>query len=433
MIRPEPTFSSPKITKLSLFAPENSSTEIETPKLAASDPNTNRALATLSNMTFGNQNNAVNEFKRGIDYEKNISQFILHFDHLLSQPRGNKATEEALALIEKSYKSQIENLLEEVNKLKLQNRMIERKLEFANKGLTGTENFGKLRFVKCSSESCKETIESKDSIINELKFQISQVEHENELFKAANDYQRNEIERMSHDITLNSSLKSQTQELQDDIGLLKQKIRLEETKALKATQDAQSMKSENMSLKLRSHNTSVFETNRTSPRDQSMLSLSEFRGNRSTVDWMMRRTLRGTDTTDSGTKDTSLSPLFSPVKNSNASMINCSRKGFQDVISGNTSLSKIVINQGTSLKMLNEYERLIQKEINTNPSSASKLSARLTEIKKIKGYYLEQENQKLVSLLNRQERERGADRNVEDESKILDDTDLEMSILKRDS
>ena len=98
------------------------------------------------------------------------------------------------------------------------------------------------------------------------------------------------------------------------------------------------------------------------------------------------------------------------------------------MFNGNVSLSRIVINQGTSLKTLNEYERLIQREIESNPGTAAKLSSRLTEIKKIKGFYLEQENQKLMAMLNKQHSERTVERK-ETNDKILDDTDLEMSLL----
>lgn len=427
--------ATPKIAKLNLFGLDNPSSEHETPKLHINlnECQSNRSSTTPLNASTGYHSSPLIEFKKSLDAEKNLSQFILHFDHLLSQPRGNKATEEALGLLEKSYKLQIESLLESVNQLKLEKAMVEKKLEIANKGLTGTENFGKLRFTKCQSDSCKVIMNSKDSTIQELEFQIKQLRHENELLKAANDYQRNEIEKMSHDISENRSLRAQIQELQDEISLLKQKIRLEESKAHKAHQEAQQIKSENISLKLRSHNNSFFELPRHGSGDQSMLSLSELKGgNKTTADWMARRTLRATEATDSGTKDSaSLSPLLSPVKNRNLSLMNGSKRDIQELMSGNVSLSKIVINQGTSLKMLNEYERLIQKEIDSNPSSAAKLNPRLTEIKKIKGYYLEQENQKLMALINKQQSERNAERKNLGE-KILDDTDLEMSILKKD-
>ena len=419
--------------KLNLINLDNTSVEVDSPKLQSpnvNDSSTNRSSGTVLNLSAVHHLSPVHEFKRGLENEKHLSQFILHFDHLLSQPRGNRATDNAIAVLERSYKLQIEALLEETNQLKLDKKILEKKLDQANKGLTGSEAFGKNRFNKCQSDNCKMTLDAKDSTISELEFQVSQLRTENNLLKSAIEFLTNELDKMTQDINENGALRSKVEELKDEINLMQQKLQMEEVRGSKASQEIQQIKSENVTLKLRSQNNSFFDLNRMpSSRDQSMLSLSDFKGGRTISEWASQRNLRGLELVDSSSNNkdsTQLSPL-NPMKSRTVSMFHHTRKESQDIFNGNTTLSKIVLSPGTSLKTLNDYERSILKEIEANPDSAAKLNARLVELRKIKAFYLEQENQKLMSLINTnrqssQLNEDAGDGNAID-NKILDDVE----------
>lgn len=348
----------------------------------------------------------VNDFKRSLENEKNLNHFMLKVDAVLCQPRGNRSTDRVLAVLEKNYKMQIESLLEETNQLKLDKKILEKRLDFASKGLTGSEVFGRARNNKCNSENCKMTLDAKDSTIKELEFQLAQVSNQNNFLKVANEYQKNEIERMTHDINENGLLRSQIEEYHDEINLLKEKLQMEESKHGKVTQEFQQVKNENISLRLRSQNNSFLELNRLNSvsRDQSILSMSDLKGNRTTAEWTSHRNIKCSELGDSGTKDTvHLNSTPNSIRNKNISLFHHSRKESNDFINASTNnLTRILNSPGTSLKTLNEYERSLLKKKETHPEDAAKISARLVELKKIKAFYLEQENLKLMSVLNKQ-------------------------------
>lgn len=429
--------------KLALIDLGSISSENETPKPqtpSLNEPGSNRSSVgtAVLNLSAVHHLAPVNEFKRGLENEKNLSQFILHFDHLLSQPRGNRATDNAIAVLERSYKLQIEALLEETNQLKLDKKILEKKLEQANKGLTGSEAFGKNRFNKCPSDNCRMTLEAKDSTIAELEFQISALRNENNLLKSANDFLSGELDKMAHDITENRNLRSKIEELHDEVNLLRQRLQMEAAKGNKAVQEVQQVKSENVTLRLRSQNSSFFDVHRMQSFDQSMMSIPDLKGSKSVADWASQRNLRVSEFADSSNsnKDSmQLSPL-NPVKNRTVSIFSHTRKE-SEIFNGNTTLSKIVLNPGTSLKTLNDYERSILKEIETNPDAATKLNSRLVELRKIKAFYLEEENRKLMYLINSNRQSSQPTDDANDgkvmDNKILDDVETYGGSTDRDA
>ena len=80
---------------------------------------THRSINSMHHLT------PVNDFKRSIENEKNIRQLMNKFESLASNPEASqpKAGDKLLSVMEKNYSLQIQTLLEEVNKLKLEKKI----------------------------------------------------------------------------------------------------------------------------------------------------------------------------------------------------------------------------------------------------------------------------------------------------------------------
>lgn len=395
MLQPELDTPITTDTNSNLTIIEGGISDSDSPKRSE---NINAATSKSPTVSNSNATPSTSPSKRA-DRWRHSTVSLLSLDRSDNKSREMRfLNEEALAKLEQNYKLQIDALLEQVHQLKIDKKIVEKKLEYANKGLSGNESFSKPRSSKCTSDQCSMILASKDSTIKELEFQVEKLTQENQILKAAIESQKNEIEKMSRDINENSFLKLQIQEARDEISLLKQRVSMEKSKTQRAGQEIRQVKSENVSLKLRSHNNSFLELVQASNYShvQSLASVPE---------WATKRNSQTGEFTGDGTKDTiyttSLSPLTTPVKRRNLSMLSGSKKDLSDFYNGKISPIRNGIGQYTSLKTLNEYERALQEEIKKKPDSAPKLNCRLMEIRKIKGFYLEQENQKLMSLVEK--------------------------------
>ena len=148
---------------------------------------THRSVNSMHHLT------PVNDFKRSIENEKNIRQLMNKFESLASNPEGShpKAGDKFLSVIEKNYSLQIQTLLEEVNKLKLEKKIFETKLASSMKTLPGSRTDLK----DSNIESYKMTIEAKNSTIKELEFQLQQLKNENSNLKIVNEIHKSELEK----------------------------------------------------------------------------------------------------------------------------------------------------------------------------------------------------------------------------------------------
>ncbi len=348
----------------------------------------------------------VKEFRKSLETEKSIRKLMFKLESL--DVPANAQNNSILGVLEKNYKLQIQTLLEEVNKLKLEKKIFEKKLEKVEKD----PNFRNLQRRSTYSESVhgdtdwKQTLEAKNSTIRELEFQVSQLKNENNALKTRLDGQSKQISELFERLAVSEDFKDLLEEKEEEIAYLREKLEGEETKHDKILQELAYLKNENIAMKLKSHNNSFAQmtTGATSlyhvpSKDQSFFSTVEKNGHyRASSD---TRCLLGAvlTFTEEGEESKGGSPH---VGSPNLMMMRSYRDATPERRNA-TPPPRSELNQlqRMSVKVLSDYEKGLKKETNVeNKKDSSKTLDRIIEVNKIKSFYIEAQNKKLMSLLN---------------------------------
>jgi len=338
----------------------------------------------------------VQDFRQSLENEKNIRRLMSRLDSLdTSKGVGNEKINDVL---EKNYKLQIQTLLEEVNKLKLEKKLMEKKnekYERESKGYirsrTGSEFF-------IEDQSLKQTLEAKDSTIKELEFQVSQLKSENNIMRTRIEAQSQQIDQLFQRLAESESLKEALEEKNEEIAYLKESLEAEETKHEQIIQELSSMKNENLTLKLQSNSYTQLPTGATSifhvpspwfSKDQSFVSTGDKLG-------LIRGTSEarfagngGFNLSEMNDEQKYGSPILMP-ENRRLSSITSRASNEDETQNPKSEFNRI---QKMSVKVLNDYEKGLRKGRKASVD-------RLIEVNKIKSFYIETQNKKLMSVLN---------------------------------
>ena len=372
----------------------------------------------------------VNDFKKSLEKEKNLMNLMNKFQSLAEIPDSvlPKGTEKVISVIEKNYSLQIQTLLEQVNKLKLEKKIMEKKLS-SSPCIANSRN--DLR-DSSTFDSYKMTLGAKNSTINELEFQLQQLRNENSNLKMAMDVQRAEMEKITDGLREYSTIKCQLEDNNDEIELLRQKLELKDTVQAKLQQELQQLRSENVHLKFKSQNNSFigYSESKTRPhsRDTSFISTTPDIGrhhghNRTHSDyhsgWAPTRSCDLTSSNHHLTGSYGKKRGMSPIDN------HLNDTSFTRIKSRLSSLGP-----NPCLKMLNEYEKTLMKERQANPDMQRKITSRLIELKKLKSHCIEQENLRLMSILKerpRPNKREGQAHRLEDSLIVGKSSELDLS------
>jgi len=356
----------------------------------------------------------VKEFRKSLETEKSIRKLMFKLESLDGSP--NTQNGQILGVLEKNYKLQIQTLLEEVNKLKLEKKIFEKKLEKAEKD----PNYKFLQRRSTISESgfneadWKQTLEAKNSTIRELEFQVSQFKNENNALKARLEGQSKQISELFQRLAVSEDFKDLLEEKEQEIAYLKENLETEERKHDKILQELAYLKSENVAMKLKSHNNSFAQmpTGTTSlynvaSKDQSFFSTVEKNGHyraSSDTKCLLGAVLNFSEL--GGEEQRGSSPIISSPNNARYRGLMLSSRSHREVNSerGNVSAaarSELNQLQKLSVKVLSDYEKGLKRDKTVeSKKDSSKTLDRIIEVNKIKSFYIEAQNKKLMSILN---------------------------------
>jgi len=344
----------------------------------------------------------VKEFRKSLEAEKNIRKLMFKLESLDGPP--NAQNNSILGVLEKNYKLQIQTLLEEVNKLKLEKKIFEKKLERVEKDPHFRNLQRRSTFSDNGSEDAnwRQTLEAKNSTIRELEFQVSQLKNENNALKTRLEGQSKQISELFERLAESEDFRDLLAEKEEEIAYLRDKLEGEETKHDKILQELAYLKNENIAMKLKSHNNSFAQmtTGATSlyhvpSKDHSFFSTVEKNGHyRASSD---TRCLLGAvlTFTEEGDDVKGGSPhIGSP----NLMMMRSHRDATPERRNA-TPPPRSELNQlqRMSVKVLSEYEKGLKRETN---AEKKKTLDRIIEVNKIKSFYIEAQNKKLMSILN---------------------------------
>jgi len=336
----------------------------------------------------------VQEFRQSLENEKNIRKLMSRLDTLdTSQGVGNEKID---SVLEKNYKLQIQTLLEEVNKLKLEKKLMEKRSEKDSRSYLRSRA-GSDFFIDDSN--WKQTLDIKDSTIKELEFQISQLKSENNVMKTRLEGQTQQINELFQRLADAESLKEALEEKNEEIAYLKKSLEDEETKREQIVQEFSNMKNENITLKFQNNSITQLPTGANSILNVPSPWLSKDQSFISTGDKL--NLIKGTSDTRFGMSggfnlsEMNESPILMPENRRLSSITsrasNTSNASNEEVPkSSKSEFSRI---QRMSAQVLSDYERGIRKK--------SKASLdRIIEVNRIKSFFIEEQNKKLLSILN---------------------------------
>jgi len=368
----------------------------------------------------------VKEFKQSLEHEKNIRQLMGRLDSLDITPTiGN---EKIVDVLERNYKLQIQTLLEEVNKLKLEKKLTEKKMEIIEKNSVILDKSKRGSELNSTFEdaSWKMTLESKNSTIKELEFQVSQFKKENSTLKTRLEAQIKQIDELFQRLADSENLKDILEEKEQEIAELKDMLEAEEAKNEKLLQELSYIKNENITLKLKSQNNSftLLPTGATSflngqctcsSKDQSFLSVLDKNGHyRANSDnkFLIGGVLNFSDINE----DTRTGSTHPSLHCRKASMYLTRGMKEQNEGDSNESKRELSLLRNMSVKVLSDYEKEVKNETKMNVKNDSKTLDRIIEVNKIKSYYIEAQNKKLLDLIN------GGKTKEEDSNENLDNS-----------
>ncbi len=355
----------------------------------------------------------VKEFKESLENEKNIRKLMSKMDaNESSQTLGG---DKIIDVLEKNYKLQIQTLLEEVNKLKLEKMITEKKIEKFQKDPKQTDRMRRGVTMDGSFEdsNLKQALEVKNSTIKELEFQVSSFKNENITLKTRLEAQTRQISDLFQKLADSENLKEILEEKDQEIAYLKESLDAEENKHDKIIQELSYLKNENIALKLRSQNNSFTQlpTGATSflnpqcncfSKDQSFFSvIDKFNGNgqQNRFNSEARMPVGGIlNFSEINEESRNISPKA--VGTSHRTVILSSRTMRDPDEEDSKPKSELNQLQRLSVKVLSEYEKGLRTEKKTHIKKDSKTLDRIIEVNKIKSYYIEAQNKKLLSILN---------------------------------
>lgn len=310
------------------------------------------------------------DFQKSLETEKSFKYVVDELEKTMSDSPHWKKTKKSVLKIENNYSLQIETLLQEVNRLKLEKQIVENRLKLAD---TSFGRFPRPEHKRNASESDKLIIEAKNTTIDELMFQIRQLQEENSELKIMNVFQKSELDKSAEEELESRQLRTQLANNQSQIELLTHKLDLKELAHKKLMQKLNLLEHENSNLKLKSQENSCVG-------DASTQLQSPDASFRSVLETMKPNQITARTQSEQGKFDHN--SYLSSVRSK-------STFGMESSVSSTPS----------SLAILLEYERSLLKERENNPQNAMKIVNRLLEVKKLKRCFLEQENKRLQSLL----------------------------------
>jgi hypothetical protein len=358
----------------------------------------------------------VKEFKESLENEKNIRKLMGRLD--ANDSSHTLGGDKIMDVLEKNYKLQIQTLLEEVNKLKLEKMITEKKIEKFQKDPKQTDRFRRGITMDGSFEdsNLKQALEVKNSTIKELEFQVSSFKNENITLKTRLEAQTRQISDLFQKLADSENLKEILEEKDQEISYLKESLDAEENKHDKIIQELSYLKNENIALKLRSQNNSFTQlpTGATSflnpqcncfSKDQSFFSvIDKFNGNgqQNRMNSEARMPVGGIlNFSEINEESRNISPKAVHQGGISHRTVILSSRTMRDPdeedFKPKSELNQL---QRLSVKVLSEYERGLKTEKKTHIKKDSKTLDRIIEVNKIKSYYIEAQNKKLLSILN---------------------------------
>jgi len=353
----------------------------------------------------------VKEFKESLENEKNIRKLMGKLD--ANESSHTLGGEKISDVVEKNYKLQIQTLLEEVNKLKLEKMITEKKIEKFQKDPKQSDRIRRGGTLDSTFEdsNLKQALEVKNSTIKELEFQVSSFKNENITLKTRLEAQSRQISDLFQKLADSENLKEILEEKDQEIAYLKESLDAEENKHDKIIQELSYLKNENIALKLRSQNNSFTQmpTGATSflnpqcncfSKDQSFFSvIDKFNGqNRMNSDAKMP--VGGIlNFSELNEEPRNISPK-AHYPTQRTVILSSRTPRDPDDEESNKPKSELNQLQRMSVKVLSEYEKGLKSEKKTHIKKDSKTLDRIIEVNKIKSYYIEAQNKKLLSILN---------------------------------
>ena len=355
---------------------------------------------------FMNSNNAlapVYDFQRSIENEKNLKKYMNGIENVISPSHITNGR--IINGIEKNYKLQIQTLLEEVNQLKLDKKLLENKFDVSYKLKVFSQN---TPLKNKTNENMKLTLDSKDSIIQELEYRLYQIKSEHNILRMTKDMHEKEIQRLSKELAEKENLKCIIEENNEEIAKLKEEIQVDEIRYSKLIQELEYYKNENKALKIKSQNNSFYTLNKSSnqQKEQSFLSTNEIGKHQRTLSEIVP-CLGVSQIMEINDGSNNIIPKLAArkrISRRNASHSSKPQKyDFED--QENQGIREnLKFEKPLQIEALKEYENKIKTRNQENSGGENKMLEKLIEIKKIKSHYIQNENKRLLDVLERMRR-----------------------------
>ena len=368
--------------------------------------------------------------EESMENEKNIKKIVSKLDSM--NARSSQIGSDFMSGLEKNYKLQIQTLLEEVNQLKLDKKLLERKNEKVKKE---SKIFDKVRYdgpVEPSEEEpiMRKMLEAKNSTIRELEFQVNQLKIENNNMKTRMDIQKQQIDQFFERLADAESYKDIIEEKDEELDRLRRTLYNEEVKMEKVLQELSYLKNENIALKVKGVCTPTNQAPTagatsfwnqpcsSASKDVSFFSLVEkFSGNghqrnSSDTNKTPGKILNLSELNDIGSMSPKIHMQQHPVpllRSKTFVLSSTNRRTDSPELpftlqteKGQKGRTKSELSQlqKLSVKMLSEYEKGIKTNGKAEKKKDSKTLDRIIEVNKIKNYYIEEQNKKLLSILS---------------------------------
>ena len=370
----------------------------------------------LSSSRSMNSNNVLAplcDFQRSIDNEKNLRKYMNGIENVISP--SHIRNDRIINVIEKNYKLQIQTLLEELNQSKLDKRLLEKKFDCSYRFKGYTQNTS----VKdVANENMKLTLDAKDSIIQELEYQIYQIKSDNNTLKITNEMHEREIQRLNKELTDKENLKCIIEENNEEIVQLKEQITIDEGKYTKIIQELEYYKNENKALRIKSQNNSFYTIDKSNnqQKEQSFLSTSEIGKHQRILSEVVPYLgiSQISEINDGSNNITPKSAARKRISKRNASHSSKPQKyDFEDREDQDFG-ENLKIERPIPIKALKDYENKIKTGNHELNGGENKMLEKLIEIKKIKNHYILNDNKRLLDVLEKMKRRKNDNQNLAD-------------------
>ena len=358
-----------------------------------------------------NSNNVlipVCDFQRSIDNEKNLRKYMNGIENVISP--SHIRNDRIVNIIEKNYKLQIQTLLEELNQIKLDKKLLEKKVDCSYKLKGSIQNTS---IKNQTNENMKLNFDAKDSIIQELEYQMYQLKSENNILRMTNEMHEKEIKRLNKELADKENLKCIIEENNEEIVKLKEQINADEGKYTKLIPEIEHYKNENKALRIKSQNNSFYAIDRSNhqQKEQSFLSTSEI-GKHQRILSEVAPSLgisQISEINDGSNKVTPKSAARKRISKRNASHSSKHQKNDFEDRENQDFCENLKIERPLPIKALKDYENKIKTRGSEYNGGENKMLEKLIEIKKIKSHYIQNENKRLLDVLENMKRRNNSD------------------------